>query len=320
MKLSRREFLAWGGRALAALGFLKATGGLTGEVFDSAPSVSAGDPLPTRPLGQTGHLVTLLSLGGEGVLRTTGRMKEAVPVIRRALELGINYFDTAPAYQQSQDYLGEGLQGDRKRIFLASKTHHRGRDGSLRLLENSLTRLKTDRLDLWQIHDLMEREELDSLFSTDGAIQALEEARAQRLVRFVGVTGHYDPAVLVEALRRYPFDTALVAIHAADKVRLSFIERFLPVAAEKGIGVIAMKVMARGLLLEDPVRLTPGEAMGYVLSLPVSTVLIGCSTPQEVEQNVKALSRFKPMTADQMGRLEERVRPWESHLSFFKRG
>ena len=265
MKLSRREFIRSLTQGLLALGILKVNPGLA----RAAPKLLS--PLPTRPLGKTGRQVTLLSLGGEGILRSSGRMKGAVPVIRRALELGINYFDTAPAYQQSQDYLGEGLQGDRHRIFLASKTHDRSRDGSLRLLENSLRRLRTDHLDLWQLHDLRDRRDLGEIFSKQGALQAMEEAKRQGMVRFIGVTGHADPQILVEAIRRYPFDTALIARNAADPVRASFMKQFLPLASEKGMGVIAMKVMARGGLLVDPVRLSPEEAIGYVLSQPIFT-------------------------------------------------
>lgn len=317
MRVTRGEFLGWVGKGLAALAFMKATG--RAGWAEQGPVIPA--VLPTRPLGRTGHRVTLMSLGGEGVLRTTGRMREAVPVIRRALGLGINYFDTAPAYQQSQDYLGEGLQGSRQRIFLASKTHERGRDGSLKLLQDSLRRLRTDHLDLWQLHDLRDMEELDEIFSKDGAIQALEQARAQGMVRFIGITGHTAPDVLVEAARRHPFDTALVSINPADRARLSFIEEFLPVAAEKEMGVIAMKVMARGFLLEDPVRLTPAEAMGYALGQPaVSTALIGCSTPAEVERNAAAVADFQPFTPEQLGELEERIQPMAPRYSYFKRG
>jgi len=315
MDLSRRELLAWSVKVLAGLALANGTGRLGW----AAPTVPRPAGLPTRPLGRTGHDVTLIGLGGEGILRTTGRMREAVPVIRRALELGVNYFDTAPAYQQSQDYLGEGLQGARQRIFLASKTHDRSREGSLRLLDDSLRRLKTDHLDLWQLHDLRAVEELERIFSQDGAIQALEAARAQGMIRFVGITGHTAPDVLIEAARRYPFDTALVAINPADRVRLSFIEAFLPVAAERGMGVIAMKVMARGLLLNDPVRLTPEEAIGYALSQQVSTAIIGCSTLEEVEQDVAAVSRYQPPSPARWHALEERVRPLAWQYSSFKR-
>jgi aryl-alcohol dehydrogenase-like predicted oxidoreductase len=313
MEVTRREFLKWFGKSVASLGLAKVTGGVAG----------AAEPggLPKRPLGKTGHEVTLFSLGGEGVMRSSGRMKEAVPVIRRALELGVNYFDTAPAYDQSQDYLGEGLQGERDNIFLASKTHDRSRDGSLRLLDNSLKRLRTNRLDLWQLHDLRSMDDLDEIFSKNGAIHALERARAEKKVRFFGITGHTDPAVLAEAARRYPFDAALVALNAADKVRYSFIDDFLPVAREKKLGVIGMKVMARGRLLEDPVRFSPEEAIGYVLSLQgVSTVVIGCSSPREVEENVQAAALFEAFTPQRLTELEQRVAPLEREYSFFKKG
>lgn len=124
----------------------------------------------------------------------------------------------------------------------------------------------------------------------------------------------------MEAVRRHPFDTALVAVNAADRARLSFIEEFLPVAAEKGMGVIAMKVMARGLLLDDPVRLTPAEALGYALSQAVSIALIGCSTPAEVEQNAAALSGFRPLSPELLRQLDERVNPFSPRYSYFKRG
>jgi aryl-alcohol dehydrogenase-like predicted oxidoreductase len=161
-----------------------------------------------------------VSLGGEGILRTTGRAKEAVPVILEALRLGVRYCDTAPAYQQSQDYYGEAFRiagkGARDGVFLASKTHERTRDRALRLLDDSLRRLGTDRLDLWQMHDLREMEEIDVICGRGGALEAAAAAKADGRVRFIGLTGHHDPDVLVEAMRRFPFDNVLVAINPAD--------------------------------------------------------------------------------------------------------
>ena len=125
--------------------------------------------IPTRPLGRTGHSVTLFALGGEGVLRTHGRVAEAAAVIERALDCGVNYCDTAPAYSSSMDYYGAVLGERREEIFLASKTADRTRDGSLRILDDSLRRLRTDRLDLWQLHDLRSMDEVDTIFSKDGA-------------------------------------------------------------------------------------------------------------------------------------------------------
>ncbi len=202
--------------------------------------------IPTRPLGRTGHEVTLFALGGEGVLRTHGRAAEAADVVHRALDEGVNYCDTAPAYASSMDYYGAALGERRQEIFLASKTHDRTRDGSLRLLDDSLRRLRTDHLDLWQLHDLRTNDDLDRIFSKGGAIEALIQAREEGRVRFLGMTGHHDPAILLEAMRRFDFDTVLVALNAADVHRLSFIRTVLPEAQRRGLGVIGMKVYGAG--------------------------------------------------------------------------
>jgi aryl-alcohol dehydrogenase-like predicted oxidoreductase len=272
--------------------------------------------IPRRPLGRTGREVTLFALGGEGVLRTWDRAQEAIAVIHRALDQGVNYCDTAPAYSGSLDYYGAALEGRRDQVFLASKTHDRTRDGSLRLLDESLRRLRTDRLDLWQLHDLRTRDDLDHIFSRGGALEALLQARAEGRVRFLGVTGHHDPEVLLEAMRRFDFDTVLVALNAADVHRLSFIRTVLPDAARRGMGVIAMKVYAQGALLRGGgVRgmisrsgLSPAEALGYVHSLPgVSTSVIGCRTPAEVDENARIVREWKDFDVETMRQLESRT-------------
>jgi aryl-alcohol dehydrogenase-like predicted oxidoreductase len=276
--------------------------------------------MPTRPLGKTGHAVTLFALGGEGVLRTNGRIAEAVAVIHRALDLGVNYCDTAPAYASSIDYYGAALGERRRQILLASKTADRTRDGSLKILDDTLRRLRTDHLDLWQLHDLRTMSELDTIFSKRGAIHALTEAREQGRVRFLGLTGHHDPAVLLEAMRRFDFDTVLVALTVADVHRSSFVRTVLPDAARRGMGVIGMKVFAAGALVGPDGLCTPAEAMTYVLSLAgVSTVIIGCRSPAEVEANVRAAREFSPLPEVSMGALEQRVRSREAEFTSYKR-
>ncbi len=276
-------------------------------------------PLPRRPLGRTGREVTLFGLGGEGVLRTHGRTAEAVRVIQRALDQGVNYCDTAPAYASSMDYYGAALGERRRDIFLACKTHDRGRDGSLRLLDDCLCRLRTDYLDLWQLHDLRTQDDVERIFSRGGALEALLQAREQGRVRFLGLTGHHDPAILLEAMRRFPFDTVLVALNAADVHRLSFIGTVLAEAVRRGIGVIAMKVCAQGRLLGRG-RLSMDEAMGYVLSLPgVSTAIIGCRSPAEVDANAQIARRFVPSEAARMRALEARTRLQAEQFGYFKK-
>src|SRR5271168_2514264 len=154
------------------------------------PMPQSTAPIPTRPLGKTGRQVTLFGLGGEGVLRTWGQDRAAAQVITRALEQGVTYCDTAPAYSGSLDYYGAALGERRGQVFLASKTHDRTRDGSLRLLDESLARARTDHLDLWQLHDLRTPRDLQMIFGKGGALEALIEAREQGRVKFLGLTGH----------------------------------------------------------------------------------------------------------------------------------
>ncbi len=207
----------------------------------------------------------------------------------------------------------------RGEIFLASKTHERSRDGSLRLLEESLRRLRTDHLDLWQLHDLRTPSDLERIFAKGGALAALVQAREEGRVRFLGLTGHHEPAILLEAMRRFAFDTVLVALNAADIHRLSFISTVLAEAARRSMGVIGMKVYAQGALLEREL-LTADEAMGYVLSLPgVSTVIVGCRTPAEVDDNARIVRQFVPFETPRMRQLEGRTHWQAAALTAYKR-
>ena len=275
--------------------------------------------IPTRPLGRTGHDVTLFALGGEGVLRTHGRTADAAEVIHHAIDQGVNYCDTAPAYASSMDYYGAALGERRQEIFLASKTHDRTRDGSLRLLDDSLQRLRTDHLDLWQLHDLRTNDDLDRIFNKGGAIEALVQARDEGRIRFLGITGHHDPEILLEAMRRFDFDTVLVALNAADVHRLSFMESVLPEAARRGLGVIGMKVCAQGALLVRS-NLTIRDAMGYALSLPgVSTTVIGCETIEQVDENAQFAREFVPLSPSEMQELESRTQPNAAAITYYKK-
>jgi aryl-alcohol dehydrogenase-like predicted oxidoreductase len=271
-----------------------------------------------RTLGKTGARVLPVSLGGEGILRTTGRAKEAVPMIVEALRLGVRYCDTAPAYQQSQDYYGEAFRSlgpaARQGVFLASKTHERTRDRALRLLDDSLRRLGTDWLDLWQMHDLRDFDELDVLFGPHGALEAAQKARADGRIRFIGLTGHHDPDVLVEAMRRFPFDSVLVAMNPADPRRRPFLPTVVAEARRQGMGVVGMKVMAAGpLLREAPAR----ELIRYAASI-ADTVVVGCSTLAEVRENLAVAGGFAPMDETARRALEARIAPRAAAYDTFK--
>jgi aryl-alcohol dehydrogenase-like predicted oxidoreductase len=241
-------------------------------------------------------------------------------MILEALRLGVRYCDTAPAYQSSQDYYGEAFRaagkGARDGIFLASKTHARDRDGSLRLLDDSLKRLGTDRLDLWQLHDLRTMDELDEIFGRNGAMAAVEQARRDGRVRFVGITGHHDPAILVEAMRRASFDTVLCAINPADPARMPFLTSVVPEARRRGMGIIGMKVMAAGLLVDDKAA-HPEELIRYAAG-HADTVIIGCRTPQEVAQNLAIGRKLSPMSGEDSAALEARIAPRAARYDTFK--
>jgi aryl-alcohol dehydrogenase-like predicted oxidoreductase len=289
-----------------------------------APAAFAAPPFAPsdlRPLGKTGASVPAVSLGGEGVLRTVGRAREAVPVILEALRQGVRYCDTAPAYEQSQDYYGAAFReagaAAREGVFLASKVHIRTRDRALKLLDDSLRRLGTTYLDLWQLHDLREAGELDVIFGRGGALEAALEAQAQGRVRFLGVTGHHDPAILLEAMRRHPFDSVLCALNPADPRRAPF----APVVADaraRGMAVVGMKAMAAGQLLRDRAASAP-ELIRYTASL-ADTVIIGCSSVDEVRANLAVARDFHPMSAADRDALERRIAPRASRYDSFKAG
>ena len=219
--------------------------------------------------------------------------------------------------------MAQALGERRNQVFLASKTHDRTRDGSLRLLDESLKRLRTDHLDLWQLHDLRTPSDLKMIFGSGGALEGLLQARAEGRVRFLGVTGHQDPSILLEAMRRFDFDTVLVALNAADVHRLSFAQSALVAAARLGMGVIGMKIYAAGALLRGDAKSRPvaaADAMGYVLSLPgVSTVVIGCSSPAEVDENAQIARAFRSFDTPTMRSIEESTMARAATYTSYKR-
>jgi len=307
--VSRREFVAMG------------AAGATAALLHQAGFPMSESPMPERALGRTGHRVRLFSLGGQATLEQNGTRDVSVAIVNRAIDLGVNYIDTAAAYGRgiSQTYIGEVMASRRDEVFLASKTHDRTRDGSRALLEDSLTRLQTDHLDLWQLHNVMTVEQLDQIFGPGGAIEAMLQARDEGIVRFLGITGHWDPHVLVEGLARFEFDTILMALNAADRHVDSFIETLLPVAVDKGIGIIGMKIPARGRIFRAGGVTTMRDAMNYVLTLPVSTVIVGCDTVAQLEENVAIARDFQPLSPEKMAALEAATGPYAADAAFFRK-
>ncbi len=338
-----------GRRAFLGTGLAAAAGHAAAQASQNPAAPQTGRrPLPLNPrthgampannLGRTGYRVGLLSLGGQATLEIPGKDAESEAIINRAIDLGINYIDTAAGYGQgvSEKNIGRVMKLRRREVFLATKTADRTYAGSMKLLDTSLKNLNTDHLDLWQIHNLQTKEQLEQIFAKDGAMRALEQARSEGIVRCLGVTGHFEPNVLLEALRRFKFDTLLLALNAADRHYLSFIEHLLPVAQQMQLGTIGMKVATRGRVLstwtpppleEQPERLRtrlPGtltiqEALTYNMSLPVSTTIIGVDNIAQIEQNVALASNFTPLSEAQMRDLERRTLPIVRQALYFRR-
>ena len=310
--LSRRDFVKLGVAGAAGLAIAPTLAHAT------LPPTGAL-PLPARPLGRTGHMPGLFSLGGQASIEQPDKHDVSIAIINRAIDLGVNYIDTAAAYGRprdpakqrweldgiSQTFVGEVMATRRKEVFLASKVDDRTRDGALRQLDQSLRLLHTDHLDLWQIHNVQSDAQLDQIFGKDGVLEAMIAARDQKMVRFLGITGHFDPAVLARGIERFDFDTILMALNAADKHNLPFQQELLPLANSKKMGVIGMKIPARDRLFKPGAVTTMKDAMSYVLTLPVSTVIIGCKTVEQLEENVAIAKSFSPLNTREMARIEE---------------
>jgi aryl-alcohol dehydrogenase-like predicted oxidoreductase len=341
----RRSFLKTGG-ALAA-GFLT-HGAIPSQASKAtlpALPVNARTQaaMPTRNLGKTGYKVGIFSLGGQAALEKSNSFDVAVPIIERALDLGVNYIDTSSIYggpeRWSEQYVGRVMKTRRQEVFLATKTKERTREGSLRMIEKSLTLLNTDHIDLWQLHDVGLPEDVEAAFAKGGAMEALLEMQDQKVVRFLGVTGHYRPEALIETVKRHPFDTILLALNAADTHIHSFTDQLLPLAVEKQMGIIGMKVPSRGRLLSSwtppPVEqqqhswegsaiatrtgvMKMRDAMYFTLSHPVSTVIIGCDNLAQLEENVRLAREFTPLSLTQMAALNHLAAPVAKQSLFFR--
>jgi len=294
--------------------------------------------MPTRAFGKAGYKVGVLSLGGQATLEIKGREEESEKIINRAIDLGINYIDTAASYGRgvSQLNIGRVMKTRRSEVWLSTKTHDRTYDGSMRLLEESLTNLQTDHLDTWQLHNVQRQDQMDQIFASDGAIKAMEKAKSEGMVRKIGITGHYEPLVLLEAIKRYPFDSILLAVNAADVHYLSFKNYLLPEAQKQGIAIIGMKVATRGRMIstwtpppmdEQPERMAtqkPGtitikEALTYNMSLPVSTTIIGVDSIAQIEENVQIASEFSPLPVAAMEEIEFKTLPIVRQGLYFRR-
>ena len=344
--INRRTFLGTGLAAAASVTVGKSL--VPDETYKQIPAKKNNEhpfnpvtynAMPTRSLGKTGYKVGVLSLGGQATLEIKGREEESEKIINRAIDLGINYIDTAASYGQgvSQLNIGRVMKTRRKEVWLSTKTHDRTYDGSMRLLEESLKNLQTDHLDTWQLHNVQRQNEVDQIFAAGGALKAMEKAKAEGMVRNIGITGHFEPLVLLEAIKRYPFDSILMAVNAADIHYLSFKNYLLPAAQKLGIAIIGMKITTRSRMLSSwtpppveeqtdarlrtpkPGTISIKEALTYNMSLPVSTSIIGVDSVAQIEENVRIASGFSPLSQAQLEEIEFKTLPIVRQGLYFRR-
>jgi aryl-alcohol dehydrogenase-like predicted oxidoreductase len=265
----------------------------------------------------------VLGLGGSASpLSRGGEEAEAIALIEQAYAGGIRYFDTAANYGPSEERLGRVLPAVRSEVMIGTKTSRRDRDAAWQQLEQSLQRLQTDYIDLWQFHAITYDWDVDTLLDEQqGAIRAATEAKEQGIIRAIGITGHNNPDIFVKALNRYPFDTALIPINAADRhTDRPFIDHVLPVAQQHNTGIIGMKVPAYGRLFQPGVLSGMTEALGYALSQPqVHCCIVAADTPEQLTENLAAARGFRPLTEEQLLAMEQRTAQIWQDASFFRR-
>ena len=259
--------------------------------------------METRSFGKTGEMFPILSFGGQRIVDEHKCTEEAaLEIVHTAIDRGIRYFDTAWIYSngQAETRLGKVAKHRRAEMWIATKTWDTTREGARRQLETSLSRLQTDHVNEWRLHNVWDYARLDALTGKGGALEAAIQARDEGAVHHISISGHTDPQVLIEALNRFPFDSALIAVSALDHFILSFAEEFLPMANAKGVATIGMKVLGLGSLTHEVER-----SLRYAFSLPLSTVIVGMETMAQLEQNLAIAESFTPLSD-------------EERLAFFK--
>jgi aryl-alcohol dehydrogenase-like predicted oxidoreductase len=276
--------------------------------------------IPVRPFGHHGVNVSALAFGGHH-LGDAEDEQTAIRLVHEAIDGGVTFFDNCWEYHRgkSEIWMGEGLKGKRDRVFLMTKVCTHGRDKSLalRMLDESLARLQTDHLDLWQIHGVSFENDPDLFIRPNGAAEALEQAKKAGKVRFVGFTGHKDPGIHLKMLATgFPFDSVQMPLNAFDASFRSFEQKVLPTLNSRGIAALGMKPLSGH---GDPVTkgaITAAEALRYAMSLPVTTTITGMEKPEVLRQNLQVAQNFKPFSAAEMQALREQVKHYAADGRF----
>ncbi len=315
----RREFLGRAGLSGAAA--------LAGAVARADPvelSDTGPDRIPKKPFGKSGEKVSIIGIGGY-TLGQAPSYEEAERIVHEAIAAGVTFFDNAWDYHdgKSEEWMGKALKGKRDKVFLMTKvcTHGRDKKVAMQQLEQSLKRLQTDHLDLWQIHECVYYNDPDRHFAKGGVVEALDEAKKAGKVRYVGFTGHKDPTIHLAMLSRgYAFDAVQMPLNCFDATYRSFEQRVLPEALKRGMAALGMKSMGGGgePLLRGAV--TPEEALRYAMSLPVAVTISGIDALSVLRQNLAVARGFKPLTEPEMKALRDRCAPLaaDGHLELYK--
>ena len=282
--------------------------------------------IPQRPLGSTGVSVSMLCLGGFHL--SVPPEDEATRIIHTAIDNGITFMDNAWEYadHESERRMGNALaqNGYRDKVFLMTKNcaHDRTASNSMVKLEESLRRLQTDHLDLWQIHEVTFPDDPDRIFATGGAGEAMLKAKQEGKVRFIGFTGHKSPSIFRRMLsQNFPWDTLQMPVSVLDANFNSFQTEIIPIAQQQGIGVIGMKSLAAGHIFEDPtIDITAEEAIRYALSQPIASLCTGIDSMAILEQNLRIAREFVPMTAEEQTVAVDKVfhHAWSGQYEPFK--
>jgi aryl-alcohol dehydrogenase-like predicted oxidoreductase len=287
--------------------FLEATALASGGAL-----MAQGNEIPKRPLGRTGVQVSALGVGGFH-LGAAEDLNAAKRIVDEAIDAGINFFDNAWEYHEgrSEEWMGQALKGKRDRVVLMTKvcTHGRDKRVAMEQLEQSLRRLQTDHLDVWQIHEVVYYDDPDLIFAPGGAIEALAAAKQQGKVRFVGFTGHKDPRIHLKMLSHdFPFDTVQMPLNCFDASFRSFETQVLPELNRRGIAPLGMKSLGGSGEMVKKGAVTAQEGLRYAMSLPVAVTISGIDSIDVLHQNLEVARGFKPLPAAELQGLRERVR------------
>ncbi len=271
-----------------------------------------GGGVPRRRLGGTGIEVSAIGVGGYH-LGSANDLAEARRIVDTAIDSGITFFDNAWDYHdgKSEEWLGDALKGKRDRVVLMTKvcTHGRDKNVAMRMLEESLRRLQTDHLDVWQIHEVIYDNDPDLIFGPNGAIEALAQAKKEGKTRAVGFTGHKDPAIHLKMLAHdFPFDTVQMPLNCFDASFRSFEQRVLPELTRRGIAPLGMKSMGGSGEMVRHGAVTAAEALRYAMSLPVAVTISGMESLGVLRQNLEVARGFQPMSAAEMQKLRDRCK------------